>query len=324
MIYRFERFTFDSRARTLSSGRDCPSIRPKTAQVLQFLLENQQRIVSKQELRMAVWGHDFVEDHALFQLISEIRQLLEDKGCITTFPNRGYRWTWSVRTGTRPVWTPAPVVIGLGMAALLLGIGLLAVTGLPPIRGQTPTPVMTTSPAMGAVAKAIELRAQGDAEEARKYLEVAVAANPQFAAAKLELAQTLRILGHYREAQRNAYDALSDARIIGDGYLEATAHVVLSQLRWLEGDLPGAIQLNSQAIKIADDNGHICAAQVSAAWQQQLLLAIAKPGNTRLPRLPESSLAACIDALSSPREDASGMGESQSDSNRQEPRSISA
>ena len=125
-------------------------------------------------------------------------------------------------------------------------------------------------------------------------------------------------------ARRSAtpYDALSDARIIGDGYLEATAHVVLSQLRWLEGDLPGAIQLNSQAARIADDRGHICAAQVSAAWQQQLLLATAKPGSTRLPHLPESSLAACIDALSSPRDDASGMSEPDRDPSRQEPRLV--
>ena len=43
MIYRFGCFTFDSQARVLRNGREGVSIRPKTAQVLQFLLENRQQ-----------------------------------------------------------------------------------------------------------------------------------------------------------------------------------------------------------------------------------------------------------------------------------------
>lgn len=307
MIYRFSHFRFDSKLRELRRGRKVLSIRPKTAQVLQYLLDNRHQVVSKQELLNSVWNHGFVEDHALFQLISEIRQLLSDKRCISTFPSQGYRWAWPTRVGERFAWPTAPLLAGLGAALILLGIGLLP-TGLSLTpASKTQAHGLTTSPAMGAVARAIELRAQGDAEKARSYLEVAVAANPQFAAAKLELAQTLRVLGDFEAAQRNAYEALSDARIIGDGYLEATAHVVLSQLRWLEGDLSGAIQLNSQAEKIADDRGYICAAQVSAAWRQQLMLATAQPGSTRLPEMPESSLTACMDALSAPGDDASGM-----------------
>ena len=320
MIYRFERFTFDAGLRHLRSGRRALSIRPKTSRVLQFLLDNRHRIVSKQELREAVWEHDFVEDHALFQLISEIRQLLQDKRCITTFPSRGYRWAWAVQIGVKPVWKRSPVEIGIGLATALLGIALWSGNDFMQAEKDVPAPALTTSPAMGAVAMAIELRARGDAVQALKYLEVAVAANPRFAAAKLELAQTLRMVGQYRAAQRIAYEALSDARIIGDGYLEATAHVVLSQLRWLEGDLPGAIQLNSRAARIANDRGHICAAQVSAAWQQQLLIATSSAsGHDRLPQLPESSLAACIDALSSPRDDASGMSAPATDLIRTEP-----
>jgi tetratricopeptide (TPR) repeat protein len=307
MIYRFSHFIFDSNLRELRRGRQLISIRPKTAQVLEYLLEHRQQVVNKQELLSAVWKHDFVEDHALFQLISEIRQLLADKRCITTFPNQGYRWAWPTQVGERFAWPTAPLLAGLATLVVLLGIGLLpsGLSRVPATPNQTTS--LTASPAMGAVARAIELRAQGDPEKARSYLEMAVAANPQFAAAKLELAQTLRVLGDFEAAQRNAYEALSDARIIGDGYLEATAHVVLSQLRWLEGDLSGAIQLNSQAEKIADDRGYICAAQVSAAWRQQLMLATAKTGSTALPEMPESSLTACMDALTAPGDDASGM-----------------
>ena len=307
MIFRFKQFSLDSQLHQLLRGRKLLAIRPKTTQVLCHLLENRQRVVSKRELLAAVWGHDCAEDHALFQLVSEIRQLLGDKDCIKTLPNRGYRWVWPVKTGARPVWMGTPLAAGFGLAAMLLGIWLWPASGtLVPTELQRQA-TLTSSPAMGALARGIELRAQGDTEQARVYFEVAVAANPQFAAAKLELAQTLQILGQYQQAQRHAYDALSDARIVGDAYLEATAHIVLSQLRWLAGDLAGAIELNSRAAKIANEQGRVCAAQVSAVWQQQLTLAIAQPGNTELPPFPESTLSACVDALSIPRGDSSGM-----------------
>ena len=67
MVYRFSHFTFDSKLHELRRGREFLSIRPKTTQVLDYLLENRQRVVTKQELFTAVWGHDCVEDHALFQ-----------------------------------------------------------------------------------------------------------------------------------------------------------------------------------------------------------------------------------------------------------------
>ena len=87
------------------------------------------------------------------------------------------------------------VVSVQNLAAMLLGLWLLPATGTLGPTELPRRPGLTTSPAMGALAKGIDLRARGDSEQARIYLEVAVAANPQFAAAKLELAQTLRILG---------------------------------------------------------------------------------------------------------------------------------
>jgi len=152
---------------------------------------------------------------------------------------------------------------------------------------------------MGAVAQAIQARAEGRLERAVALLEVAVGANPHFAAAKLELADTLRAMGRHERAQGLAHDALSDSRIVGDRYLEATANVLLSKLRLDQGDLTGALRANAEAARIANDHGHLCAAQVSAAWQQRLAQALAVPDAP--PGLEQTpSVAACEAVLGEP------------------------
>jgi DNA-binding winged helix-turn-helix (wHTH) protein len=85
----------------LDTGRGClvldgseVKLRPKTFAVLQYLIENSSRLVSKDELFTAVWPNLATTDDTLVQSIGELRRALGDDGprLIKTIPRRGYRF----------------------------------------------------------------------------------------------------------------------------------------------------------------------------------------------------------------------------------------
>ena len=53
-------------------------LRPKSFDVLQYLVRNQGRLISKQEVIRAVWADAFVTDNSLVQCMIEIRRSLGD------------------------------------------------------------------------------------------------------------------------------------------------------------------------------------------------------------------------------------------------------
>lgn len=91
-VFRFEHFVLDpGRASLLANG--CPvALRPKSFDVLDHLVENSGRLVSKDELIAAVWPGIVVSDESLAKCVSEARQALGDSGqrLIKTVPRRGY------------------------------------------------------------------------------------------------------------------------------------------------------------------------------------------------------------------------------------------
>ncbi len=68
-------------------------LRPKSFAVLGHLARHAGRLVSKQDLHEAVWGHVAVSDDSLVQCIRELRLKLRDHDhrIIKTVPRRGYR-----------------------------------------------------------------------------------------------------------------------------------------------------------------------------------------------------------------------------------------
>ncbi len=70
------------------------ALRPKTYEVLSYLVTNSGRLVSKDELMKAVWPNVIVTDDSLFQCIAELRRALQDdrQRLITTVQRRGYRF----------------------------------------------------------------------------------------------------------------------------------------------------------------------------------------------------------------------------------------
>ena len=91
---RFDRYVLDLDRGSLLLGGNEIGLRPKTFAVLNYLIENCGRLVSKDDLFAAVWPNIAVTDDALVQSIGELRRALGDDGprLIRTIPRRGYRF----------------------------------------------------------------------------------------------------------------------------------------------------------------------------------------------------------------------------------------
>jgi TolB-like protein/DNA-binding winged helix-turn-helix (wHTH) protein/Tfp pilus assembly protein PilF len=103
-IYCFEDFTLDLRRGALRCGEREIDLRPKSFEVLRYLVENAGRLVPKDELIEAVWPSVVVTDESLARCVSDVRQALGDsqQRIIKTVPRRGYLFGVSV---SEPVGT---------------------------------------------------------------------------------------------------------------------------------------------------------------------------------------------------------------------------
>jgi TolB-like protein len=90
--YAFERWILDCGRGTLTAETGDVALRPKSFEVLRFLIENEGRLVSRDDLLNAVWPGVTVTEESLTQCVSEVRNALGDPGqrIIKTVPKRGY------------------------------------------------------------------------------------------------------------------------------------------------------------------------------------------------------------------------------------------
>jgi DNA-binding winged helix-turn-helix (wHTH) protein/TolB-like protein/tetratricopeptide (TPR) repeat protein len=91
-IHRFDRFTLDLNRGCLRCGREEIRLRPKSFDVLTYLVANNGRLISKNELIHAVWAQSAVTDDSLVQCLKDIRHALSDDAqqIIRTVHGRGY------------------------------------------------------------------------------------------------------------------------------------------------------------------------------------------------------------------------------------------
>jgi DNA-binding winged helix-turn-helix (wHTH) protein len=76
--FRFDRFTLDADTRRLLRDADEVPLSPKTLQLLQLLIENRSRAMSRADLQKELWPTTFVLDTNLASLIKEVRRALDD------------------------------------------------------------------------------------------------------------------------------------------------------------------------------------------------------------------------------------------------------
>jgi adenylate cyclase len=88
----FEGFALDLWRGCLRSGNDEIALRPKSFEILRYLVENAGRLVSKDELIASIWPNVIVTDESVTRCVSDVRLALGDstQRLIKTVPKRGY------------------------------------------------------------------------------------------------------------------------------------------------------------------------------------------------------------------------------------------
>jgi DNA-binding winged helix-turn-helix (wHTH) protein/tetratricopeptide (TPR) repeat protein len=95
-LYEFGPFRLDPQKRLLTRGADQVPLTPKVIETLVVLIENRDRVVSKDDLMKMLWPDSFVEESNLSQNVFVLRRALGDssqeKRYIVNVPGRGYQF----------------------------------------------------------------------------------------------------------------------------------------------------------------------------------------------------------------------------------------
>jgi pimeloyl-ACP methyl ester carboxylesterase len=96
VLYRFDQFSVDVGGRELRRGNIMIEIEPQVFDVLVYLIEHRDRVVSKEELFEAIWEGRAVSESALTSRINAARSAVGDTGAsqrwIRTSARKGYRF----------------------------------------------------------------------------------------------------------------------------------------------------------------------------------------------------------------------------------------
>ena len=100
----FADYTLDTDRRELRRGPEHIAVEPQVFDLLTFLLQNRDRVVSKDDLIAAVWDGRIVSDSTLTSRINAARKAVGDSGedqkLIRTVSRRGFRFVGVVRAGS--------------------------------------------------------------------------------------------------------------------------------------------------------------------------------------------------------------------------------
>jgi TolB-like protein len=99
--YLFDEYAFDTDRRELHRGTNVVSIAPQVFDLLEYLIRNRERVVSKDDLINAIWNRRIVSDAALTTRLNAARCAVGDSGeeqrLIKTLPRKGFRFVGTVR-----------------------------------------------------------------------------------------------------------------------------------------------------------------------------------------------------------------------------------
>ena len=173
--YEFGDIRVDLRLLAVTKGGGPVDLEPKTFEVLKYLIENRDRLVTKDELLEAIWSGVFVTPNVLTRAVAQLRKAIGDEAhdskYVETVSKRGYRFIATVkapdtaasipileipalqpRRQINPVFSYAgrvfrPGVMGTGFVlALVIGLSTWAVLARrPSIPTQSSVQRLTTS-----------------------------------------------------------------------------------------------------------------------------------------------------------------------------------
>jgi TolB-like protein len=101
MRYLFEDYALDTDRRELHRATNVIAVAPQVLDLLDFLIRNRERVVSKDDLINAVWKGRIVSDAALTTRVNAARRAIGDTGekqrLIKTLPRKGLRFIGGVQ-----------------------------------------------------------------------------------------------------------------------------------------------------------------------------------------------------------------------------------
>jgi TolB-like protein len=98
--FGFKDCVLELERRELTRGSEAVSIGPKVFDLLVYLVQNRERVVSKDDLLDAVWGGRIVSESTLTSHINAVRRAIGDSGeeqhLVRTVPRKGFRFVGDV------------------------------------------------------------------------------------------------------------------------------------------------------------------------------------------------------------------------------------
>jgi TolB-like protein/Tfp pilus assembly protein PilF len=113
LLFLFDKFSMDTGRRELRRDGELRSVEPQVFDVLEFLIRNRDRMVSREDLLAAVWNGRVVSESTLASRINAARTAIGDSGedqrFIRTILRRGIRFVGDVREEQKPAGVTAGV-----------------------------------------------------------------------------------------------------------------------------------------------------------------------------------------------------------------------
>src|SRR5437879_7304509 len=101
MHFTFGTYALDTDRRELRRGGDPVAMEPQVFDLLVYLVQNRDRVVSKDDLIACVWSDRIVSESTLNSCINSARKAVGDSGTdqrlIRTFPRKGFRFVGAIR-----------------------------------------------------------------------------------------------------------------------------------------------------------------------------------------------------------------------------------
>ena len=109
MQFRFGDHLLDLDRRELSRGGVLIDVEPQVFDLLVYLIENRDRVVTRDDLLASVWGGRIVSESTLTSRVNAARKAVSDTGeaqrIIRTLPRKGFRFVGDIEASTPPIGT---------------------------------------------------------------------------------------------------------------------------------------------------------------------------------------------------------------------------
>ena len=123
MLYLFDGYALDTDRRELRRGEKLLPVEPKVFDLLAYLIESRERVVTKDDLIAQVWMGRVISESALSSCINAARVTIGDSGekqhLIKTLPRKGIRFVGTVREENSPAGRAAPGVAPASLSPAL-------------------------------------------------------------------------------------------------------------------------------------------------------------------------------------------------------------